>query len=730
MPLFASSSRRNRTLLSHAALILLQGGALFAFAGSFAAMHGFPLDDAWIHQVVARTFAETGTLGYVAGHHGAAATSYLWAALLAINFRVVHVDPVSFTLALNVVFTLGSGQCLLLFLRRPGRDASASDLALDARDLLLVALATLGANYLWFAFSGMEATLFVFLSLLAVASATQEDDARATTRMLLAGAATGALALTRPEGALLGPALAAWVFWSRKSWRDAALLAAPWAASLALYVGSNLVKTGSAAPATLTGRRWLWLDDSGLSWPAHVIEFFDAWLLRLREYTLGTSANVAFWLSLGCAFIGIAYVVRGKNNGLKLFVGWTLLHFLTYAVILPTPGHAGRYQPLTPIAYLLLVGIGSIELLDAIAAWVIGERRMRGAHVVVAVLALAPWFGLVGVGVRDMRDYHTKAVAHVRTTEVGLGPVIDALPKDARVASFDIGGSGFFAKRRVIDIGGLVDAGAVPLMKAGRIWEYLRDNRVDYVILPMGYAPLEFPDPINFGQRLHLLENPALDLELVRVLDSPPEVWGPSIRATANASPVQNVYRITYTGRAGPLPLVAPSREGWKLEDDGARVARSDRGPLTYGLSVLAGYGVHVRLRILAARDDKETKPAADEWRVQLGPWGVSALPPVGSPVPADAITGLMAEWLDPYVEANDPGGGARIALHAIAAGHRRFADARFHPSLPPGRIVEVGDSGGPRTTSIGGFSIAALIALVEWALRRLRARFNGKVDA
>jgi len=73
---------------------------------------GLPLDDAWIHQVVARTFAETGTLGYAPGQHGAAATSYLWAALLALNLKVLHLEASRWALLLNSAAALATGQLL------------------------------------------------------------------------------------------------------------------------------------------------------------------------------------------------------------------------------------------------------------------------------------------------------------------------------------------------------------------------------------------------------------------------------------------------------------------------------------------------------------------------------------------------------------------------------------------------------------------------------------------
>ena len=138
------------------------------FLGQFAkagGLQGFPLDDAWIHQVVARTFARTGTLGYAEGAHGAAATSYLWAALLAANYRFVHVNPVVFTFVLNsIAYVVGLVLLVALFRGR------ASLGRVDLRAWATAIFAGFGANYIWFAYSGMESLLFVALSALAIAS--------------------------------------------------------------------------------------------------------------------------------------------------------------------------------------------------------------------------------------------------------------------------------------------------------------------------------------------------------------------------------------------------------------------------------------------------------------------------------------------------------------------------------------------------------------------------------
>src|SRR5262252_5819366 len=111
------SPAQKRAFVVHGAVLVFQVAALAAIAG-WDTLHGFPLDDAWIHQVVARTFARTGTLGYAPGHHGAGATSYLWAALLAVNYKVVHGSPGIYTFFLNALAYIGAGQCLAALILR------------------------------------------------------------------------------------------------------------------------------------------------------------------------------------------------------------------------------------------------------------------------------------------------------------------------------------------------------------------------------------------------------------------------------------------------------------------------------------------------------------------------------------------------------------------------------------------------------------------------------------
>src|SRR5262249_10518257 len=143
---------------------------------------------------------------------------------------------------------------------------------------------------------------------------------------------------------------------ARRSWRDVVWFLAPWLAAVALYVGVNLALTGSAAPATLGGRSWMWFDPAeGLSRAFRQWDFVETWALRLRNYTLGTSSVLAFWLSIGLAVAGAVRLIATRQPGIVLTLAWSDVHFLVYAIAMPTHGHGGRYQPLLPWMYLLCI---------------------------------------------------------------------------------------------------------------------------------------------------------------------------------------------------------------------------------------------------------------------------------------------------------------------------------------------------------------------------------------
>lgn len=705
---------------AHVALLLITLFAHWLFLPSWAAADGFPLDDAWIHQVVARTFASSGTLGYAPGQHGAGATSYLWASVLATNFAWLHVSPVVFTLVVNLLLTVVGQQLLLKQLLDPVHDHRRWRAACAVATCAVVAF---GGNAIWFTFSGMEAPLISTLSILAIVM--WADGTRSNRTALMAGLACGLLALSRPECIALGMLLAVAVRHVRRPWRQLVHLAAPWALGAAVYFGSNILRTGSPMPATLGGRRWLWTDDSlGLTKFDMVVEFFADWLQRLREYTLGTSAAVLLWLGFGLALVACFDRRNLKATWLQLLVAWAAAHWLFYAMLLPTPGHGGRYQPLTPLLFSLGIGLGcrsAVEL--SLARW-FSPRYRAHAAIVLTIAACAGWLAVCYVGVRDLGHDHVRSVSHIRNTEQAAGLAVRTLPNEAKVASFDIGASGFFADRQIEDIGGLSNADTVRALREGQIWRMLRDRGITHVILPSAYSDI-YPDPVHFGYRLRLVNNPAVTLHTVREFSTPYETWVSGARATQHAAPRQVLSRLEFDGDEGPLPLTALGAEPPTIAiGDGVRLLERNKRQITYALRILAGAKVAVDLGVFTQFPAARAGEVAG-WHVTLAQDRVRVVPPAGLSLDERSATAHIAQLTESYVDVGDFGGAAGVALWGVAELVRMHVDPRFLPPLPAVEMPKVTVRRSPKAieTVPWGLPLVLAIPLVVLGASRVQRR-------
>ncbi len=716
--------RANASL--RAGLAALQLAALVWFAPRTV---GFPLDDAWIHQVVARTFVESGTLGFAPGEHGAAATSYLWAVVCALNLAVVHLHPATWTALVSGAATIAAGQLLYDMLART-RPEGFGETTWRVVSALAAALSCAGAHALWFAWSGMEASLLVALTILAMWAATRDvapagDGAAhdATRRTLgVTGAAAALLALLRPEAMPLGAMLAAWTFWRTRRAKDAAIVAAPWLAAVAIYLGSNLALSGHAMPATLSGRRWLWFDASaGLSRVELVVEMAEFWAQRLSFYCVASLAAL-IWVTTGLAVYGAVRLVRLANPGMRLLLGWTALHALFYAVMLPTPGHGGRYQPLLPILFVACGAIGSALVLVDLARLVVPRHATTAAPWL--TLPLAGWAALGWLGADRLRDANEIAVLHIEGTEIAMGEWLATLPRERVIASFDIGGIAWASRRRILDAGGLSDPNVAKLLEQGTLAQHLAAKRVDTIVLPEA-RDAQWIDPSTFHYRLGLSTDPAITLAPIHVFESPDERWGAGVEATWNAAPKQVAYRLAFLGaptaRAhGSVPFAARRA----MHDDAALVRPRDRARAEHALAVLAEWGVGVDVATTLAR------PApASACRVAFGRWGVDVS---GCDAVAPSLSYAMHEHLGRYLDHDDFGGAAR-EIPFVVERARRAVDPTFRPQLPPNLYPIDGgwSTQGSRTASWGVPLVFLVFAAASalWQLADHRTRLAARLS-
>jgi hypothetical protein len=246
-----SGPTRGALLAAHGSLFVVQMAALWILGRGISPAAGFPLDDAWIHQLVARSLVETGTLGAVADHPLSGATSLLWPLVLSFNHAALGLPPALFSVLVNAVLYVVAGQLLLRLLLRDGMVLGVA--------WTLAALASIAGNHVWFVFSGMEATALIALF---VALALVWTSGRPTPgAALVAGLLLAAAVLVRPEAVVAGGVLllsSRWLAWPVKR---AILALVPVAAT----VIGLLVVTLGRGPSTMTGRRWMWLA-SGRGW--------------------------------------------------------------------------------------------------------------------------------------------------------------------------------------------------------------------------------------------------------------------------------------------------------------------------------------------------------------------------------------------------------------------------------------------------------------------------------
>ena len=485
--------------------LALVGSAWYLWQAALCAEVGFPLDDPWIHQTYARNLAQTGRFAYAGDQISAGSTSPLWTLLLAVG-HVVGIGPLPWAYLLGTLSWLALAWTCGAMARRlfPERQSLA----------LLVALACLAEWHLaWAALSGMEITLFTWLSLLLI----ERHVARA--RPVSVGLIGGALVWARPEGIVLvglvmGAAMieAAWS-WKRgrshSSWTRLAAMGAGFATLAILYVVLSVLIWGRPLPTTFYAKyaeyqsllgRSFWDRLREVAWPPLVgaqvlLAPGFVWQVALLVRQAVRSARLSFAANQGNAWSKDARVVGRPFESVSsplpvldrlLPIAWWVAYHVMYVLRLPVGYHHGRYMmPTLPI--LLCYGIAGTD------RWL---RRLKyGAGFSVArvlqrafVLALCCLF--VAFLALGGRTYGLDVcIIEGEMVDVALWLRANTSP-DALIATHDIGAIGYFAGRPLLDLAGLVTPQVIPFIRdEGRLLDYLLRQEAEYVVTFPAWYP-------------------------------------------------------------------------------------------------------------------------------------------------------------------------------------------------------------------------------------------------
>ncbi len=506
-------------------IVVFYSLSLLSLASVLRSQYGFPLDDSYIHQTVARNLVEYGKLGFIPGKTSSGATSVLWTVLQAANYKLIGADPIAFNIAFSWLILTAIGILLFALARRDG-------LSLQVSIAFSVTPALCG-NFVWLGLIGMEHLLFVLLVLGSV-YCWFDAGPRHRRSAILTGIAAGLVALARPEALLFGPLVAIFTRKASRRRSDTLIMLVLWALLLAVLFAVDLRTSHSLMPATMKGRSWLYFRSSGgLHSLQTTIAFLARWSIKpSMQFSLWYArpipclATELFNMLVPCAItlIGAVWTVRRAASRIRFLFLWALIHFVTFLLVFPAQGQGGRYQPLNLLLLFPCLFFGTVRLLEMIG------MRERFRFAVAAALLLAG--GLLSL--RTWRVVTLEGIAHINAAhgQAALWIMHHAAP-EAKIAAFDIGDLSYRSQRPVIDLGGLVDPSFLPYLVNKRVPDYVRERSIDYVVLPtdpplaidLGYARIE------------------KDMTEVARLCAAHDIWLVASQYTNDADECQSVYR-------------------------------------------------------------------------------------------------------------------------------------------------------------------------------------------
>lgn len=451
---------------------------------------GFPLDDAWIHQVYARNLGTRFEFAFLAGQPSAGSTSPLWALVLGLGY-LLHLD--------FRVWALGWGALLLgasgwMTRRVTLQLTDNARIANWAAPLLMI----LEWHVVWAAASGMEILLFVFLSLALVEAFFANRNA------FLGGLLAGLLTLTRPEGiVLVGVIGLGLLLPAVQNFRERGGEGKPESPLSHLTVSHSISGLRSIAAFTLTTFLVLVpylifnLQTSGTILPntfyAKASEyaeltiqtnFFVRWLTMYRQPFLGAQL-----LLLPGLLYGVFDAVRNRDWMRLLPAFWILLLPALYAWRLPVEYQFGRYvMPVIPFVIIYGVG-GTVKLFwrdqTSRTIWRLLRRTLA---ITTGVLLIA--FFILGA------NSYAQSVAIINCEMVATAKWTAANIADGLLAAHDIGAQGYFDGRPMLDLAGLVSPEVISFIRdESQLKDWMMARGAKYAVFFPTWYPKLAGDP-------------------------------------------------------------------------------------------------------------------------------------------------------------------------------------------------------------------------------------------
>ncbi|MDD4858023.1 MAG: hypothetical protein PHD74_07940 [Candidatus Krumholzibacteria bacterium] len=395
------------------------------------------MDDTYIHLQYARNLAEAGELSFNRGEPTYGATSPLWVALLALFDRT----GADLTIACRLLAWLFAIASIVLVYRITE--------ALDGRTWAPLASSLIIASEAWllrWSAVGMETSFAAFMILLAID--LSRSAARSSARSALFGLVLFLGVLSRPETLLMAPlAVIAMLFANGTGRRF--IFVAVFVPLFAVWLYLIHRHTGSFFPLTAGAKQGRFMLSAAILRraviPAKIMGATIAlpWLALVAGLVAGAFRRRS---------IGFFFSERGgvrEEPAVLLMLLWVFALPAAY-VVLDFQVLSRYLVPVIPAAVVL----GTVAWRRIAAQLSQGAAWRRAAIVIFVACAVTQ-----SVLVYEMVVV-PPTLAFSRSLETllaGMGKWLDRnSPADALVASPDIGAVGWYSRRRILDLGGLV----------------------------------------------------------------------------------------------------------------------------------------------------------------------------------------------------------------------------------------------------------------------------------
>ena len=444
---------------------------------------GFPLDDAWIHQVYARNLIQTGEWAFIPGVPSAGSTAPLWSGLLSVGY-FFNLGPFywSFILGWSLLWAIGVAGFVGFRRMCPSCDKSA---------IFVGVLLVFEWHLVWAAGSGMETLLFALLALIVLLCLIHFDDRMETSRakiFLMIGGVIGISIWVRPDGiTLLGPAIFVLLFNSNLNGnrlRSFVYLTLGFGIVFASYLLFNWIIAGTFWPNTFYAKQ----NEYAL------LRQLPIWRRVLDQMNLPL-IGVGIILLPGFIFLifnSIKHRVIGEIANWMWIVGFLIM----YALRLPVIYQHGRYAiPVMP-AYFLLGLVGVFYLIDLRSSNTLKRVASRTWVLLIGAVLLIFWI----VGARA----YALDVAIIESEMVAISKWLgENTDPDDLIAVHDIGAIGYYSDRKILDLAGLVSPEVLTIIDDEiALSEFLDRNEASYLVT----FPEWYPYLTNQGVMIYKTE--------------------------------------------------------------------------------------------------------------------------------------------------------------------------------------------------------------------------------